>query len=94
MSIFSPSPDCIEQHGEVEKDCRDYCTNQSVDCMKNCGDTSYCQSKCQDEMHDCTKDCPCHEVNYFLLLSKYKTNLTQLSLTITYITLYWRFSWN
>ena len=66
-----PDPNCINQNGDLEKQCRDSCTDKSFDCIKVCecaGDQDLaecaCHTQCQGDMLDCVEQCPCHEVGH------------------------------
>jgi len=58
-----PDPNCIDEHHDIEEECRDQCTDKSWDCIKICVDDN-CATKCEIELGDCTEVCPCHKVLY------------------------------
>ena len=56
-----PDPICIDEHHDLEEECRDVCTDKSFDCIKVCVDDN-CATKCEIDIGECNMDCPCHEV--------------------------------
>ena len=60
IGVPEPDEDCLEQHGDVSKQCRDKCTSDGYYCTIWCADNEQCLSDCRLEENICVSRCPCY----------------------------------
>ena len=53
--------DCLENHGDVSRECVQPCLDDSYKCSLNCAGDAACIQTCKNNEEFCKSNCPCYE---------------------------------